>query len=141
MRPRFRRTAEPDPYTYGSRHYDLVKEFVLALGAVTVVTLILAGIFSSPDEKPVTIAAWASGHSSDFVATALAELDGSSGTAGYGPPYNSATTGQKLGPLALASSAGITHPIDTAQAFVLTPLEAVPQTPAVQSAVSGYVSA
>jgi hypothetical protein len=141
MRPRVRRTAEPDPYTYGSRHYDLVKEFVLALGAVTVVTLILAGVFSSPDEKPVTIAAWANADSSDFVATALAELDGSSGTAGYGPPYNSAATGQKLGPLALASSAGITHPVDTAQAFVLTPIEAVPQTPAVQSAVSGYVSA
>jgi hypothetical protein len=141
MDSRARRTAEPDPYTYGSRHYDLVKEFVLALGAVTVLTLILAGVFSSPDEKPVTIAAWANADSSDFVSTALAELDGSSGTAGYGPPYNTATTGQKLGPLALASSAGITHPVDTAQAFVLTPLEAVPQTPAVQSAVSGYMSA
>jgi hypothetical protein len=138
---RTRRTAEPDPYTYGSRHYDLVKEFVLALGAVTVLTVILAGVFSSPDEKPVTIAAWAKADSSDFVSTALAELDGSSGTAGYGPPYNTATTGQKLGPLALASSAGVTHPVDTAQAFVLTPLEAVPQTTAVQGAVSGYISA
>jgi hypothetical protein len=133
--------AEPDPYTYGSRHYDLVKEFVLALGGVTVVTLILAGLFSSPDEKSVTIASWANADSSDFVTTALAELDGSSGTAGYGPPYNTATSGQKLGPFGLASDAGVTHPIDAAQAFVLKPLETVPQSPSVQSAVSGYVAA
>jgi hypothetical protein len=136
-----RRAPEPDPYAYGSRHYDLVKEFVLALGALTVLTLILAGVFSSPDEKPVTLAAWARADSFDFVSTALAELDGSSGTAGYGPPYNTASTGQKLGPVGLAQAAGVTHLIDTAQAFVLTPLEAIPQTPAVQSAVSGYMSA
>jgi hypothetical protein len=135
------KTAEPDPYAYGSRHYDLVKEFVLALGAVTVLTLILAGVFSSPDEKPVTIAAWAQSDPSDFTATALAELAGSSGTAGYGPPYNTASTGQQLGPVKLAESAGVTHPIDTAQAFVLTPIEAVPQPAAVQRAVSEYVSA
>ena len=141
MKRRARPTSEPDPYAYGSRHYDLVKEFVLALAAVTVLALILGGVFSSPDEKPVTIAAWANADSADFVSTALAELDGSSGTAGYGPPYDTGSTGQKLGPLALASGAGITHPIDTAQAFVLTPLEAVPQSPAVQNAVSGYVSA
>lgn len=141
MKPRLRPAAEPDPYTYGSRHYDLVKEFVLALGVVTVLTLILAGVFSSPDEKPVTIAAWAQADSADFTATALAELDGTSGTAGYGPPYNAASGGQKLGPLALAHSAGVTHPIDTAQAFVLTPLEAVPQSAAVQQDISGFVSA
>ena len=141
MKLRLRPAAEPDPYAYGSRHYDLVKEFVIALGVVTVLILILAGVFSSPDEKPVTIAAWAKADSADFTATALAELDGSSGTAGYGPPYNTASTGQKIGPLALASGAGVTHPIDTAQAFVLTPLEAVPQGSAVQQAISGYVSA
>lgn len=135
------RRGEPDPYAYGSRHYDLVKEFVIALGAVTVLALVLAGLFSSPDEKPVTIAAWAQADPGDFTATALAELDGGSGTAGYGPPYNTASDGQKLGPLALASSAGVTHPIDTAQAFVLTPLEAVPQSSKVAQALTAYVSA
>lgn len=136
-----RRAAEPDPYAYGSRHYDLVKEFVLALGAVTVLVLILAGVFSSPDQKPVTIAQWAQADPGDFTATALAELDGTSTTAGYGPPYNTADAGQKLGPLGLAQAAGVTHPIDTAQAFVLTPIEAVPQSPTVQQALSSYVSA
>jgi hypothetical protein len=135
------RNAEPDPYSFGSRHYDLVKEFVIALGAVTVLSLLLAAVFSSPDQKATTLAAWAKADPADFTATALAELDGSSGIAGYGPPYNTAADGQKLGPLALARAAGVTHPIDTAQAFVLTPLEAVPQTPAVQGALTAYVSA
>lgn len=135
------RMAEPDPYSYGSRHYDLVKEFVLALGAVTVLVLVLAGVFSSPDEKPVTLAQWAQAEPGDFTATALAELDGTSTTAGYGPPYNTAAAGQKLGPLGLAQAAGVTHPIDTAHAFVLEPIEAVPQSPAVQQALSSYVSA
>jgi hypothetical protein len=141
MRLRARTAAEPDPYSYGSRHYDLVKEFVIALGAVTALALVLAAAFSSPDRKPVTIAAWAQADPADFTATALAELDGTSPTAGYGPPYNTASTGQRLGPIALAEAAGVTHPIATAQAFVLTPLEAVPQSPAVQQAVGSYVSA
>ena len=141
MSRRDRRAAEPDPYAYGSRHYDLVQEFVIALGAVTVLALILAGIFSSPDEKPVTLAAWAAASPGDFTATALAELDGTSTSAQYGPPYNTASTGQKLGPVGLAEAAGVTHPIDTAEAFVLTPLEAVPQSSKVQQALTTYVSA
>jgi hypothetical protein len=141
MSARTQRAAEPDSYAYGSRHYDLVKEFVIALGAVTVLALVLAGLFSSPDEKPVTVAAWSQADPGDFTLTALAELDGSSGTAGYGPPYNTASTGQKLGPVGLAQAAGVTHPVDTAQAFVLNPIEAVPQSPKVQQALGAYVSA
>lgn len=132
---------EPDPYAFGSRPYDLVKEFVIALVAVLALTFALAAVFSSPDEKPTTVAAWAKADPGDFTATALAELDGSSATAGYGPPYNSAADGQKLGPLALAKAAGVTHPVDTAQAFVLGPLDSAPQSPAVATALSTYNAA
>jgi hypothetical protein len=135
------RPAEPDPYSFGSRPYDLVREFVIALVAVLALTFALATVFSSPDEKPMTIAAWAKADPGDFTATALAELDGSSATAGYGPPYNTAADGQKLGPLALAKTAGVTHPIDTAQAFVLGPLASAPQSPAVTTALSSYNAA
>ncbi len=86
----------------------------------------------------MTIAAWAKADPGDFTTTALAELDGSSATAGYGPPYNTAADGQKLGPLALARAAGVTHPIDTAQAFVVGPLASAPQSPAVTTALSTY---
>ena len=80
----------PDPaleWTGAKRNYDLVKEFVIALLAVALLTVLFAALFSSPDAKPVTIAGWANAAPHDFVATALTELDGTSGTAGYGPPY------------------------------------------------------
>lgn len=141
MTRRVRRSVEPDPYAFGSRHYDLAKEFVVALGAVALLSLVLAGLFSSPDENPVTIKAWAQASPGDFTATALAELDGTSDTAGYGPPYNAASTGQQLGPVSLAKAAGITHPIDTAQAFVLTPIEQVSQSTNVCAALAGYLAA
>lgn len=132
---------EPDPYSFGHRPYDLVKEFVLALAAVVVLTVVLAAVFSSPDVKPMTIASWSRADPGDFTTTALAELDGSSGTAGYGPPYNTASAGQKIGPLALAKAAGVTHPIDTAEAFVIEPLSSVPQEPAVTAAVRTWKAA
>jgi hypothetical protein len=133
--------TEPDPYSFGSRPYDLVKEFVIALVAVVVLTVVLAAVFSSPDVKPMTIASWSQADPGDFTTTALAELDGSSTTGGYGPPYNTAAEGQKLGPLALAKMAGVTHPIDTAEAFVLKPLAAVPQNPQVTAALATWKAA
>jgi hypothetical protein len=135
------RNAEPDPYSFGARPYDLVKEFTIAMVVVLALTFALAAVFSSPDDKPLTIAAWAKADPGDFTTTALAELDGSSLTAGYGPPYNAAANGQKLGPLSLAKAAGVTHPIDTAQAFVLGPLGSAPQSAQVAAALSTYDSA
>jgi len=134
-------STEPDPYSFGSRPYDLVKEFVIALVAVIVLTVVLAAAFSSPDVKPMTIASWATSDPGDFTATALTELDGSSATAGYGPPYNSAAPGQQLGPLHIARMAGVTHPIDTVDAFVLKPLDSVPQSPDVTAAITAWKAA
>ena len=136
-----RRHTEPDPYSFGSRPYDLVKEFVYALVAVVILTVVLAAALSSPDVKPMTIAGWANNDPGDFTTTALAELDGSSTTAGYGPPYNSAAPGQRLGPLHIARAVGIAHPIDTVDAFVLKPLDSVPQSPDVTAAISTWKAA
>ena len=44
-----------------------------------------------PTIPPVTVATWAKIAPADFVATAASELAGTSETATYGPPYNSAT--------------------------------------------------
>lgn len=110
----------------GYRPYDLVKEFVAALVAVTLLTAGLAALFSSPDEKQITIQRWASAASSDFVLTAATELDGSSATATYGQPYNSTPgAAQKIGPISLQRIPGVTTPIDTAADFVVTPLRSV----------------
>jgi hypothetical protein len=117
----------PDPsreWTGATRRYDLVKEAVLALLAVTGLVLILSAVFSSPDDKPVTIAGWAAADPKDLLATAVSELNGTSGVATYGPPYTHvAGAGQKvIGGLSLQRLAGVQIPIDPAKAFVLAPL-------------------
>ena len=105
------------------RRYDLVKEAVIATGAVTLLTVLLALVFSSPDVKPVTVSQWSAKAPKDFVTTALSELDGTSGVATYGPPYtHAAGAGQNLiGGLSLQRALGVQIPIDTADAFVLGP--------------------
>jgi hypothetical protein len=124
------------------RRYDLVKEFVAALVVVCVLTVALAAVFSSPNDKPATLASWARADPQDFVVTAVSELDGSSGTAGYGPPYNSAGPGQKIGPLGLAKFAGVRIPIDAAEDFVLKPLDAADAgSPSLTAAVATWRTA
>ena len=56
-----------------------------------VLVVLLAGLLSSPDVPPVTVATWAKVAPADFIATAASELAGTSETATYGPPYNHAT--------------------------------------------------
>jgi hypothetical protein len=116
----------PDPYVEWAgekRPYDLVREFVIVTAVVGVLVILLAAIFSSPDKKPVTIQSWATAAPSDFLTTAVAELDGTSDTAGYGPPYtHTPGVSQKLGPFDLASIGGVRIPIDTAHDYVLGPL-------------------
>ena len=92
---------------------------MVVVGALTV---LLAVVFSSPDRKAVSLRTWAQAAPADVVATATAELAGTSTSAGYGPPYNHAGTGQKLGPLPLQRWAGVRIPIDSARDLVLTPL-------------------
>jgi hypothetical protein len=127
MTPRWARIEQPEPAPAETRPYDLVKEFAIALVVVLVATFALAAVFSAPDEKPVTLASWANADAQDFTATALTELDGTSTTAGYGAPYNTADPGQKIGPVGLQKFAGVRHPVDTAKDFVLTPLATGPQ--------------
>lgn len=135
-----RRTAVPESDRFPTRDYDLVKEFVLALVVVVGLTLGLAALFSSPDEKSLTVQGWARSSPSDFVATAVSELDGTSGVATYGPPYNPGD-GQKLGPLDLARWSGVRHRIDTATAFVIGPLRHAPVDPALAAALARWTGA
>ena len=78
------------------RPYDILREASIALGVVLALAVVLTLLFSSPDLKPSTIQTWSRGDPVDFVTTATTELDGSSGTGGYGPPYNHASDGQHI---------------------------------------------
>jgi hypothetical protein len=133
------RSAEP---VQATRRYDIVKEFVIAFIVVAVLTVGLSALFSSPDDKPITVATWAKAAPSDFVATAVSELAGTSASAGYGPPYNhTAGASQQLGPLKLAQWAGVTQPVDSARDFVLSPLASVPNDATLATALATYNTA
>ncbi|MBS1869784.1 MAG: hypothetical protein JSS99_08975 [Actinobacteria bacterium] len=134
------RDAAP-PWTGPYRSYDLVKELAICIAVVAALATLLTILFSSPDEKPSTIASWARTQPNDFLTTATAELDGSSDTAGYGPPYNHAATGQVIGPIHLQSWLGVSHPVNTAVDYVLAPLATIPNDPALRAALARYVAA
>jgi hypothetical protein len=124
-RRRHSQTASQDSQKWRgrTRQYDLVKEFVIALVVVSLLTGTLAAVFSSPDEKQVTLSSWSKAAPQDFLMTAATELDGTSGTATYGAPYtHDKSAAQKLGPVSLQNLGGVTHPVDTVNDFVVTPL-------------------
>ena len=102
-----RRDKTPDSHDFPTRSYDLVKEFTIALVVVIVLTGGLAAIFSSPDEKSITMSTWAKEAPNDLIATATSELAGTSTSATYGAPYNTASDGQKIGPLSLQKWGGV----------------------------------
>jgi hypothetical protein len=138
------RQPDDSPWSGPKVRYDLVKEFVVALVVIALVAVALAVVFSSPDEHPVTIRQWAQGDPGDFLATSITELDGSSPTATYGPPYNSWASGegQKIGPVGVQRWAGVHIPVNTSNDFVLAPLRvAAASNPSLGAALAQYSTA
>ena len=133
-----RRRTTPDSHAFPTRPYDLVKEFVIALLVVATLTAALAAIFSSPDEKGITMRDWATAAPNDVVATAAGELAGTTTSAGYGPPYNHASPGPSLGPVPLAEWGGVRIPIDSARDLVIAPLSAPAAAPALRAALARW---
>ena len=161
-------------WTGPERKYDLIFEGTAAVVIVSVLVVAAAIIFGSadgglsypggPPAKPgtaFTAQYWVTspttddkgktdpnGGAMDFATTVVTELDGSSATATYGPPFNNtAGVSQHIGRVSLARVAhsvfGLTQPINTAKDFVLAPLGAVvaPYDPTVSSAVRQYQGA
>jgi hypothetical protein len=141
MRPRRRSPDGTLPWKGPYAPYDLVKELCVALGVVTLLAVVLTILFSSPDEKPSTIAQWSRQMPVDFTTTAIAELGGTSATAGYGPPYNHAGEGQHAAFIHLQKWLGVSHPIDTARDFVIDPLDTIPGDATLRSAIATYKNA
>ena len=130
------------PWSGATREYDLVKEFVTALVVVGAMILGLAAVFSSPDEKSLTLKAWAHDTPNDFVATAASELAGTSvSQSELGAPYNHTGGNQKLGPLGLQKAAGVRIPVDSVNDFVITPLSSLPPTPVLTGALGLWKAA
>jgi Cytochrome b(N-terminal)/b6/petB len=135
------RAADRAAWRGPTRRYDILKEGTIASVVILVLTFGLAALLSSPDVPPVTVASWAKVAPADFLATAASELDGTSLTATYGPPYNTNGTPQSEW-FAPANWAGVRQPIDPAQTFVLKPLQAVsPTNPVLAAALARYNAA
>ena len=131
--------ADAAPWRGPTRRYDILKEGTIAAVVVLALTLGLAGLLSSPDVPPVTVATWARLAPADFLATAASELNGTSETATYGHPYNNQTANAQRLLLAPANIVGITQPVNAAQDFVIAPLAAQSATdPALARALARY---
>jgi hypothetical protein len=125
----------PGPFV----RYDLVKEFVVALGVIAALAVLLTVLFSSPDDPPTTIQSWSQANPADFLTTAVTELNETSEVATYGPPYNNTSgSAQKIGPISLQEAAGVKIPIETAQSYVIEPLKEIPSDPRLKAALAAY---
>ena len=124
-----------------TKRYDILKEGTIATAVILVLTFALASLLSSPDVPPVTVRSWVQVSPADFLATAATELDGTSLTATYGPPYNSNGTPQSEW-FAPANVVGVVQPINAAQTFVLGPLASMaPTDPTLAAALATYNAA
>jgi quinol-cytochrome oxidoreductase complex cytochrome b subunit len=121
--------------------YDLIREVTIIGAVVLVLVLLFAGVFSSGDERPLTLQSVAQNDPVGFTSVSLSELDGSSVIAGYGQPYNTATGAtQALGPISFQQLAGVTIPVDTAEVYVYGPLATI-HNPSVLASVATYKAA
>jgi hypothetical protein len=148
-------------WTGPERRYDLIAEGTIAVVLVAVLCIVAAILWGSPNGgltypkapasppgQAFSARYWDTNDPSDLAQTAVQELLGGSGTAGYGPPFNTTTDASQeflgIKPAEIAKSIfGLTLPINTANDFVLAPVTQLvaPYNPLVASAVSRYKAA
>ena len=128
-------------WTGTHRPYDIIKEGTIALVVMSLLVVLLSALFSSPDDRPATLRQWSHSAPVDFANTAFSELNGSSGTAGYGQPYNNTPNAtQTIGPLALQRWMGVHIPVHPAADFVLATLATLPDSPIISAALQQWKS-
>jgi hypothetical protein len=137
-----RRQAEAASWEGPHRRYDILKEGTIALVVVVFLVTILSILFSSPDVPPVTLQAWSSAQPIGFTQIALSELEGTSTSATYGPPYNHGSGSvQDIYGVSIQRAIGVTDPIHPSKDFVVDPLGTVSGQPALKAALVRYNSA
>jgi hypothetical protein len=134
--------ADAAPWRGAQRRYDILKEGTIAGVVVLALTLGLAALLSSPNVPSVTIATWSRLAPADFLATTATELNGTSETATYGPPYNNGTGSVQKLLFSPAEIPGVTQPVNAARDFVLGPLTTLGRTdPAVAGPLATFKKA
>ncbi len=130
------------PWRGRTRRYDILKEGTIATVIILVLTVALGWILGSPDKPPATVQSWAQVAPADFLATAATELNGSSLSSTYGPPYNNGTGAVQRLWFSPQEWAGVTQPVNSAHDFVILPLSIYSHgQPAVAAALATYQAA
>jgi len=139
---KFNLDRDAAPWKGGYRPYDIAKELTVCFIAVTILVVLLAVAFGSPDDKAISIKGWSNSSQVDFAQTAITELDGTSASAQYGPPYNTNSgSTQKIGPISLEKIAGVHHAVNPPYDFVLYPLSTQTGVPALKAALATFNAA
>ncbi len=142
LRRRAIAAADTAPWRGPTRRYDILKEGTIAAVVILALTFGLAGVLSSPDVPPVTVATWARVAPDDFLATAASELSATSLSSQYGPPYNNGTGSVQRILFSPQTWFGTTQPLNAAQDFVIAPLTTLARTnPATAAPLATYNSA
>jgi hypothetical protein len=142
LRRRAAAAADAAPWRGPVRRYDILKEGTIAAAVILALTFGLAGLLSSPDVPPVTIATWARVAPADFLATAASELNATSLSSGYGPPYNNGTGSVQRLWFSPQTWPGVTQPLNAAQDFVIVPLTTLAHAnPATAAPLNTYTTA
>ncbi len=106
--------------------YDLLREGFIVLVLATVIVVILAAVFRSPDYPTVRGEDVANLEPIAFLQTSADILAGNHGIQDYGPPYTSdSENAQSLFGVAPANWFGATIPVDPTKDLVLGPLQRV----------------
>lgn len=122
------------------RPYDLLKEVTISGAIVAVLVVALSLLFASPDPPAATFKEWSTQATKDFARTTLAEIDGTSLSATYGPPYQTTEQNgstQAIGPISPEKWFGQTIPIDTWENYVKFPLSTLGD-PEVDAAIAQW---
>lgn len=125
------------------RPYDLLKEVTISGVIVAVLAIGLSMLFASPDPPSVTFKEWSQQATKDFARTTLSEIDETSLSATYGPPYQTTAQNgstQGFGPLSPETWFGQAIPVNTWENFVKFPLSTLGN-PTVNQAITQWEAA
>jgi hypothetical protein len=115
-----------DAYQRGipTKPYDLLREGLVVLAVIVLITVLFSVFWSSPDYPTVTGQDVATRTPMEYVRQTLETLAGESSIQTYGPPYNTGEP-QSLVNVAPADIGGVTIPLDPSRDFVLDPLKRI----------------
>ncbi|MDE2360728.1 MAG: hypothetical protein KGL70_15260 [Betaproteobacteria bacterium] len=109
------------------KRYDMIREGLIVLGAVTAVVVLLAVSFGTPDYPTVTGKEVATKQPMLFLQRSLAYFSGQSGLQTYGPPYtkHDQNAQEVFGFISPARWIGVVNPVDARHDLAMDPLERI----------------